>query len=164
MAFHWVGNSGTEPTFWKALERKKLLFCLPDSAGNLTMKVARNVFELRVVGKSLMADAMKKSIDKCKAEHYHGIDEWSLGPAATQTAPRHHEIGLFEQEGVILEDGYDGYDGYEILTSKRAIFDNFIKNYKLSNGCKKCGYDESSHTLHCHHRDPSQNFFPYPRQ
>jgi hypothetical protein len=85
---HWVATSGTEPTFWKALEKKKLLSCLPDFAGNLTMKVARNVFELRVDGKLLMPDAMNKSIDKCKAERYHGIEEWTLEPAETQTAIR----------------------------------------------------------------------------
>ena len=83
MAFHWVAKTGTEPTFWKALEKKKLLSCLPDFAGSLTMKIARNVFELRGDGKLLMPDAMNKSIDKCKAEHYHGIEEWSLGPAQT---------------------------------------------------------------------------------
>ena len=31
----------------------------------------------------------------------------------------------------------------------------FVNEYKLKNGCKICGYNKSSSSLHFHHRDPS---------
>ena len=31
----------------------------------------------------------------------------------------------------------------------------FVNDYKLKNGCKICGYNKSSSSLHFHHRDPS---------
>ena len=41
--------------------------------------------------------------------------------------------------------------------------EKFIENYKLSNGCKSCGYKEYTVALDLHHRNPAEKSFSLAR-
>ena len=46
---------------------------------------------------------------------------------------------------------------------RRKKYADFIKDYKLENGCEDCGYNEHSCALQFDHIDPSQKLFNIAR-